>query len=342
MKQIVTFILPTRNRKRFVRRAIDSCLACESDTVSPRVIVIDGESEDGTFADLQNVYGHDPRVELIENSKSAGFMNTCFQGVDLVKSKWVTFMYDDDVLSPFWGSMAAKLADTRSSFIMGYGAEFNADDVYPFKPIAEYKNYEPKQLLLAYYGRAQGIDFKGFPVSPICCITTIELLREWAGQVKSFCSRNSIRQHFMLQRNIGPDLMIYLLSMLRSASAVPLAVAVVAQFSAHPTSMSIRFGSSDLRIGYWLARIFAFRFLCQTTQWREAAICGSAIVLMGVRILIARLRRFETRWCGMILAEISGVIGSAVKNHILLRTISEGYLHILQRVRPNTRQPIPT
>src|SRR5215831_3601614 len=100
MKDVITFILPTRNRKQFVRRAIDSCLSCESETVSPCVIVIDGESDDGTFTDLQSAYAGDTRVQLLQNSKSTGFMNTCFQGVELVKSKWVTFMYDDDVLSP--------------------------------------------------------------------------------------------------------------------------------------------------------------------------------------------------------------------------------------------------
>src|SRR5271155_4030457 len=74
MKQIITFILPTRNRKHFVRRAIDSCLACEGEMVSARVIVIDGESDDGTFIDLKQVYEHDERVHIIQNSKSAGFM----------------------------------------------------------------------------------------------------------------------------------------------------------------------------------------------------------------------------------------------------------------------------
>jgi hypothetical protein len=310
--------------------------------VSACVIVIDGESDDGTFADLKNAYGRDPRVELIQNSKSAGFMNTCFQGVDLVKSKWVTFMYDDDVLSPYFVKMAEKLAASHDSFIMGYGAEYDADGVYPFKPIAAYKDYEPTQLLLTYYGHAQGIDFNGLPVSPICCVTSIEVLHEWTAQVTRFCSRNSIRRHFMLKRNIGPDLMIYLLSLLKHTSAVPVAVSVVAQFSAHPTSMSIRYGSGELKIGYWLAKIWAFEILCQTARRREAAICASSVVLVGARMLLARLARFEALWSGMIVAEISGVLWSAIRNQILLRTITEGYLHIFNWMRRPAQQAIPT
>jgi hypothetical protein len=250
-------------------------------------------------------------------------------------------MYDDDVLSPHFANMAEKLAGAHS-FIMGYGAEHDANGVYPFKPIAEYKDYEPTQLLLTYYGRAQGVDFRGLPASPICCVTSIELLREWTAQVTRFCSRNSIRRHFMLNRNVGPDLMIYLLSLLTQASTVPVAVTVVAQFSAHPNSMSILYGSSELRIGYWLAKIWAFEFLCRAARWREAAICASAIVLVGVRILLPRLARVETRWSGMIVAEMAGVLWSAIRNRILLRTIAEVYLHIFQHIRPRAHQLIPT
>ena len=341
MKHVITFILPTRNRKHFVRRAIDSCLACESETVSACVIVIDGESDDGTFADLKNAYDHDARVQLVQNSKSTGFMNTCFQGVGLVKSKWVTFMYDDDVLSPYFVNMVNQLVSDRETFIMGYGAGYAADGIYPFRPIGSYKSHVAAQLLLAYYGRGQDIDFKGLPVSPICCVTSIELLREWVKQVNRFCSRNSIRRHFMLNRNVGPDLMIYLLSLLQHTGPVSLAIAVVAQFSIHPASMSIRYGSIELAVGYWLAKIWAFEYLCQTGRRSEAAICGSAIVLVGARMLAARLIRFETVWSGMIVREIFTVISDLIRNQILLRTMREGYLHILEWMRTRTRQPIP-
>jgi len=147
----------------------------------------------------------------------------------------------------------------------------------------------------------------------------------------------------MLKRNIGPDLMIYLLSLVRQTTgAVPVAVAVVAQFSAHPASMSIRYGSSELRIGYWLAKIWAFEFMCHTERRHEAAICASAIVLMGARILMSRLTRVETLWSGLIVAEMSGVLWSAIRNRILLRTITESYLHIVHWMRPRAHQAIPT
>jgi hypothetical protein len=310
--------------------------------VSPCVIVIDGESDDGTFTDLQSSYGGDARVQILQNSKSAGFMNTCFQGVDLVKSKWVTFMYDDDVLSPCFIDMASRLVGSSSRFIMGYGAPFPADSVYPFKPVESFRQYTPQQLLLAYFGRHDDIDFKGLPFSPIACVTTLDLLHQWGPEVKRFCSQNRIRQHFMLKRNIGPDLMIYLFSLIRHQGDVSLAVAVMAQFSAHPSSMSIIFGNSDLAVGYWLAKIWAFEHLCNIGRRKEAAVCGSAIVLIGAKLVLSRLMRFQTKWSGAMLREILSVVRQSIQNHDLLRTIKEGYFYMSEWKRARSRALIPS
>ena len=341
MKEVITFILPTRNRKDFVRRAIDSCLQCESESVSPFVIVIDGESEDGTFTDLQAAYRDDTRVQLLQNSKSAGFMNTCYEGVSLVNSKWVTFMYDDDVVSPHLIQMVSEVVGSFDRFVMGYGAVFPAEEIYPFKPISTFKRYKPEQLLLAYYGRSSELDFKGLPHSPICCVTTLDLLHEWVPYVKDFCSRNSIRSYFMLKRNIGPDLMIYLLSLLKHEGSVPLAISVVAQFSTHPTSMSVTYGNSDLALGYWLAKVWGFEYLCAAGRTREAAICGSALIFIGGKIVAARLMRLQTKWAGMMLREIAAILGTLIRTHIILRTVKEGYLNILEWMRTRTRAPLP-
>jgi hypothetical protein len=304
--------------------------------------VIDGESDDGTFTDLQTSYGNDPRVRLLQNSKSAGFMNTCFQGVNLVESKWVTFMYDDDVLSPFFIDMVHNLADSSSEFVMGYGAPFPADAVYDFKPVDAFRRYNPQQLLLAYFGRHDDIAFKGLPFSPIACVTTLDLLHQWVPQVKQFCSQNALRRHFMLKRNIGPDLMIYLFSLIKHQGNVSLAVAVMAQFSAHPSSMSIIFGNSDLAIGYWLAKIWAFEYLCGSGRREEAAVCGSAIVLVGAKLVSARLLRFQFKWSSSIILEILGVVRQAIQNHDLLRTIKEGFSYMSEWKRARNRALLPS
>lgn len=341
MKEVVTFILPTRNRRRFIRRAVDSCLGCENQRIAPFVIVIDGESDDGSFTDLIAAYGNDPRVQLLQNSKSAGFMSTCFQGVGLVKSRWVTFMYDDDILSPGFRDMAEKLIQSSDTFILGYGAVYPADQVYPFKPIGRFQRHAPEELLRTFYGRGRALEFAGLPQSPICCITTIDVLEEWMARVKDFCSSNPLRLHFMLRRNIGPDLMIYLLSLAKHQGQVPLAVAIVAQCSEHPASMSVQYGTSDLSVGYWLAKIWGFEYLCETGRVGQATMCASAVVLNGGRILAARLVRLNLEWSGMIIREMLAVVGRSIRHGLVLRTMKEGYMHVFDWFRLRTTERYP-
>jgi hypothetical protein len=145
----------------------------------------------------------------------------------------------------------------------------------------------------------------------------------------------------MLRRNIGPDLMIYLLSLVKHQGQVPLAVAVVAQFSEHPTSMSVRYGYSDLAVGYWLAKVWGFEYYCETGCPGEAAACGSAVILNGGRILISRLTRFKLEWSALIVGEMAAVIGRSVRNRLLLRMMREGYHHVFDWFRLRAAERIP-
>ena len=50
----ISFILPTFNRKEYVLRAIESCLALEKKNILPHIIVIDGYSNDGAWELLKS------------------------------------------------------------------------------------------------------------------------------------------------------------------------------------------------------------------------------------------------------------------------------------------------
>ena len=52
----LTFILPTRNRRQWVGRAIESCLQAHQSAVHVEVLVIDGNSTDGSFEWVQQRY----------------------------------------------------------------------------------------------------------------------------------------------------------------------------------------------------------------------------------------------------------------------------------------------
>ena len=100
--KIITFILPTYNRKDFIVRAVESCLDVNGKNFSSKVIILDGESTDGAWEILNDKYKNNPRVDLIQLPKSMGFQKQLFMEFSLVKSEYCTFMYNDDVLSPYF------------------------------------------------------------------------------------------------------------------------------------------------------------------------------------------------------------------------------------------------
>ena len=302
----VTFILPTRDRGELVKRAIDSCLACENHLIKAHVIVIDGSSNDETLSFIKDIYSKDQRVELVQN-KSDDFMNTCFQGVTLAKTPYATFMYDDDVLSPYFKDMIHYMLDNNKLFIMGYGMIYNIGEIYPFRPINNYIEYNKLDILLGYFGRTEHLDFSGLPFSPICCIVTTDTLRAWVLHLISFVQGNKIKEYFMMERNIGPDLMIYLSAILQENNTVAVAPATVAQFSAHAASMSVTYGKLDLDIGYWLAKIWAFQKVCKAGYLREAAACSAYLLTFGVSLIFRKIRRRELSWVKSICFELANV-----------------------------------
>lgn len=92
----VTVVIPSKNRRMLLTRALWSALQQEHVDVS--VIVVDDGSHDGT---AEFVSGHpDPRVSLVRNEQSKGVSGARNAGIELVKSRWVGFLDDDDVWAP--------------------------------------------------------------------------------------------------------------------------------------------------------------------------------------------------------------------------------------------------
>ena len=69
----LTFILPTRNRRQVVKRAIESCLqAHRPGEIHVSVLIVDGNSTDGSFEEVAERYGQDARVRLVRQQGPKG------------------------------------------------------------------------------------------------------------------------------------------------------------------------------------------------------------------------------------------------------------------------------
>lgn len=87
----VSAIIPTFNRRSYIRRAIDSVLA---QTVPvDEIIVVDDGSTDGTAEAVEAWYG--PSVRVI-NQARAGVSGARRRGIQEARGKWIAFLDSDD------------------------------------------------------------------------------------------------------------------------------------------------------------------------------------------------------------------------------------------------------
>src|SRR5256885_6424615 len=87
----VSAVIPTYNRRDYIRRAIDRVLA---QTVPvDEIVVIDDGSTDGAAELIKSTYGS--RVRVVQQANS-GFCAARRRGVHEAKGEWIAFLDSDD------------------------------------------------------------------------------------------------------------------------------------------------------------------------------------------------------------------------------------------------------
>ncbi len=164
---MVSVIIPTHNRSRFVKEAVDSVLAQEGD-VSMEVIVVDDGSTDDTAAVL-HPYG--PAIRRAFQARK-GVSAARNLGAEMARGQWLAFLDSDDLWVP--GKLKAQ---------MGY-MEYN-----PHLKISQTgeiwvrngKRINPKK----YHGKPSGHCFplllERCLVSPSSVLLCADLFRELQG-----------------------------------------------------------------------------------------------------------------------------------------------------------------
>ena len=91
----VSAIIPTFNRRGYIRRAIDSVLAQTSSV--DEVVVIDDGSTDGTAEAVKAWYGS--RVRVIQQERT-GVAGARRRGIQAARGEWIAFLDSDDEWTP--------------------------------------------------------------------------------------------------------------------------------------------------------------------------------------------------------------------------------------------------
>ncbi|MDB4154689.1 glycosyltransferase [Candidatus Pelagibacter sp.] len=92
----ISVVLPTYNRISRLKKCLPIFLKTTAKDV--QFIIIDNNSNDGTWDYLQSIAATDERVEIQKNSQNVGSQRSSFLGYCAVKSPYAIFLADDDLM----------------------------------------------------------------------------------------------------------------------------------------------------------------------------------------------------------------------------------------------------
>ncbi len=107
---LVSIILPTFNRVKYIEGSIRSCLAQTHRNLE--VIVVDDTSTDGTQDALARLAAEDPRVKVI-TVKGQGLPRSLNIGLAESKGDYLTWFSDDDIYEPEAMAVMVHSLETR-------------------------------------------------------------------------------------------------------------------------------------------------------------------------------------------------------------------------------------
>lgn len=146
---LVSVVIPTRNRKSLVCDAIDSALGQTYPRVE--VVVVDDGSDDGTAALLEDRYGG--RVRIVGHAHGRGAAAARNTGIRAARGAWVRGLDSDDVMAPTavqeFVDAAARFGDAgnRLFFSDCWHVEVGTGRRYPLVS-SVYNGLEPAEAIV--------------------------------------------------------------------------------------------------------------------------------------------------------------------------------------------------
>jgi glycosyltransferase involved in cell wall biosynthesis len=115
LSALVSVVVPCRNEREYVAKCLDSILRTDYQADRLEVLVVDGNSDDGTIAILQDYSARDTRVRWLENPRqiTPTALNIGIQNAtgDIVMIMGAHCRYPDDYISKLVGWLERSGAD---------------------------------------------------------------------------------------------------------------------------------------------------------------------------------------------------------------------------------------
>ena len=204
-----TIIFLTKGRTE-IYKSLSSVFKITEYQINLKLIIIDGNDDNRVEDIINEKFSKYKNYVKIFKQKNKGFMSGCFEATNLVDTKFFTFMYDDDELSPYYGELVREALISNQIFY-SYGKVSSFSSTFKFlKPSL---NYEPANQILSNYFSLNFGKRLIPPNSPICSIFKTEILKDWKKILLDYCQKDKHFYFYLLEKNIGPDLLLYLLSL---------------------------------------------------------------------------------------------------------------------------------
>lgn len=254
---MISFILPIKNRHENLVRLIKNCKVVFRN-IKYEIVIIDASSD--LISKKNKFFLKKYKNIKYFKQKSKRITRGCFEVIKHLKYQIATFLYDDDVMGPEVNKIYINFFK-KNIFSMGTGIVIDQENKnYKFKKLK--KIQISKDVLLSnYFGLPLSkidLRFRGIlssPVSPICMCFKKKFLLEWKKKIEKFIKNNQFRKYYLLELDIGPDLITYLININNEKKKIDYFLPPSVRFSSHQDSISVIYGKNNLRIGYWLARI---------------------------------------------------------------------------------------
>lgn len=255
-----SFLIPTLNRNGLVQRAVRYCLvALDHARAEGEIIVLDSESDDGSWEALQDEFSDDTRVILRQNKRGLGPTKSWLDCAQGLTGDAVTFVWSDDYIAPDFLLHLLPPLERGAPVAIGHGEVRPAECEDPFEADGTVHKFIARDLLGHYLGGSQP-DGLTLPVSPTAALFPRTAFDLWLAEVEELSRADPLREHFLWKRAIGPDLLLFTIALARAPGVqVPVLRQPVAQFSAHEESITISTGGWTLAMGYWLSRASVLR-----------------------------------------------------------------------------------
>lgn len=283
-RPLVSFVVPTLNRGRYVSRAVESCLRAGDNTpdADVEVVVLDSESDDGSWEELTARFGSDPRVKLVQNRRGLGPTKSWIDGARLINGQFATFVWSDDYISPQFLTALLPALRRGAALAVGHSVIRDIDDETPLLARSG-ERLIPRLVFLDGYFHRQIDDGIHRPVSPACSLFSRAAFDAWIDIAEEWRRANPLREYLLWRRAIGPDLLLFLVAAKMNDGDVPLSSEVTAQFSSHPGSFTVSASRWAYETGYWLARLWTLH----NSEFPATKFAAYAGAVFGYGLLLA-------------------------------------------------------